>query len=217
MGNHLELPHKNGEFKRKKKITFKDYSPYINDKADLPTILEAYQYLMKKFVINPRRYRKVKNIATAMAAFKSGLAKKNKQEMTSDTIEVLKQLRFDYEEESEDSESQSSGEYFQADFEPAEDQSLTFEIDKESANQTKLVLAQIKDMNISVDQRRPSSLNSSRRGSVILAEQKNKTKKKRRSLSIIQKSAKFQPKEEEKMLIKYQNCKMAQRRPSSFF
>ena len=45
LGNHLEIPEKLG-IKVEKHISMKNYIPYVNRFADLPTILEAYQYLM---------------------------------------------------------------------------------------------------------------------------------------------------------------------------
>ena len=53
LGNHLEIPQKLG-IKIEKQISMKDYIPYINNFADFPTILEAYQYLMKRYVMNAR-------------------------------------------------------------------------------------------------------------------------------------------------------------------
>ena len=41
----------------------KEYAPYIDLQADLPTILEAYHFLIKKFVLNPReRKRRIGNV-----------------------------------------------------------------------------------------------------------------------------------------------------------
>ena len=63
LGNHLDLPEKHGLRKEKKKISMKEYAPYIDLQADLPTILEAYHFLIKKFVLNPReRKRRIGNV-----------------------------------------------------------------------------------------------------------------------------------------------------------
>ena len=52
----------------------KDYIPYVNRFADLPTILEAYQYLMRRYVTNARerkrKWLKAKNTSGAISAFK---------------------------------------------------------------------------------------------------------------------------------------------------
>ena len=52
----------------------KDYIPYINNFADFPTILEAYQYLMKRYVMNARdrqrRWLKAKNATSVLSAFR---------------------------------------------------------------------------------------------------------------------------------------------------
>jgi len=73
LGNHLEIPQKLG-IKVEKHINMKDYLPYINNFADLPTILEAYQYLMKRYVMNARerkrKWLKAKNASRAISAFK---------------------------------------------------------------------------------------------------------------------------------------------------
>ena len=75
LGNHLDIPEKHEiitERKRRQKKAEK-YAPYIDYNADLPTILEAHQFLMKKFVIDPRerkhRMDKAKNVSSAMGAF----------------------------------------------------------------------------------------------------------------------------------------------------
>ena len=73
LGNHLEIPEKLG-IKVEKHISMKNYIPYVNRFADLPTILEAYQYLMKRYVTNARerkrKWIKAKNTSSAILAFK---------------------------------------------------------------------------------------------------------------------------------------------------
>lgn len=73
LGNHLEIPEKLG-IKVEKHTSMKDYIPYVNRFADLPTILEAFQYLMKRYVTNARERRrkwiKAKNTSAAILAFK---------------------------------------------------------------------------------------------------------------------------------------------------
>ena len=69
----MDLPEKRGLKPAKKKATKKEYAPYVDDQADLPTILEAYHFLIKKFVLNPRerkrRIDKSKAILAAIAGF----------------------------------------------------------------------------------------------------------------------------------------------------
>ena len=60
LGNHLDIPEKHGINGPKRK---KEYAPHVNNNADLPTILEAHQFLIKKFVIDPReRKHRMDNI-----------------------------------------------------------------------------------------------------------------------------------------------------------
>ena len=79
LGNHLEIPEKLG-IKVEKHISMKDYIPYVNRFADLPTILEAYQYLMKRYVTNAkerkRKWIKAKNTSAAILAFKKAQSSK---------------------------------------------------------------------------------------------------------------------------------------------
>ena len=93
LGNHLDLPEKHGLRKEKKKISMKEYAPYIDLQADLPTILEAYHFLIKKFVLNPRerkrRIDKAKAVLASIAGFYEAqeaaeleeLVKKEREEM----------------------------------------------------------------------------------------------------------------------------------------
>ena len=79
LGNHLEIPEKLG-IKVEKHTSMKDYIPYVNRFADLPTILEAYQYLMKRYVTNARerkrKWIKAKNTSAAILAFKKAQSSK---------------------------------------------------------------------------------------------------------------------------------------------
>ena len=73
----MDLPEKRGLKPAKKKAPKKEYAPYVDDQADLPTILEAYHFLIKKFVLNPRerkgRIDKAKSILAAVAGFYEAL------------------------------------------------------------------------------------------------------------------------------------------------
>ena len=73
----MDLPEKRGLKPAKKKAPKKEYAPYVDDQADLPTILEAYHFLIKKFVLNPRerkgRIDKAKSILASVAGFYEAL------------------------------------------------------------------------------------------------------------------------------------------------
>lgn len=250
LGNHLEIPSLPRR-KTRKKASAGDYKPHVNKNADLPSILESYQYLLKKYVINPRRFNKAKNVSNALFAFKNAGAnrslRRRQQEEFDSMNQVLKELRFDYEEEEEDQIIVG------ADYEDEiisdedlidDDSELTFEIDENSARMTQMILDQFKDVPEFI--KGGSSMISSRRSSFIITEfpaerrgstsssttsssattsrrssvidkQKQKTLRRRKSLLQIQNSSTFQPKEEKKLLIKYVKSCKNNRRPSSVF
>jgi len=91
LGNHLEIPEKLG-IKVEKHISMKDYIPYVNRFADLPTILEAYQYLMKRYVTNARerkrKWIKAKNTSAAILAFKKAQSSKAQSLKTQSSKEL---------------------------------------------------------------------------------------------------------------------------------
>ena len=93
LGNHLEIPEKLG-IKVEKHISMKNYIPYVNRFADLPTILEAYQYLMKRYVTNARerkrKWIKAKNTSTAISAFKKAQSSRAR----SLKVQSSKELKF---------------------------------------------------------------------------------------------------------------------------
>ena len=51
LGNHLDIPEKRG-FKSNYQLS-KEFDPNVDVTADLPTIHEAFQFLMKKYVEDP--------------------------------------------------------------------------------------------------------------------------------------------------------------------
>jgi len=93
LGNHLEIPEKLG-IKVEKHISMKNYIPYVNRFADLPTILEAYQYLMKRYVTNARerkrKWIKAKNTSTAISAFKKAQSSRGVRSLKAQCSKELK-------------------------------------------------------------------------------------------------------------------------------